>query len=54
MLKDTIKKLRTEQGLSQDELAERVHVVRRPSRSGSVAPRFPTPIRSWPWPVPSE
>lgn len=29
MLKDTIKKLRTEQGLSQDELAERVHVVRQ-------------------------
>ena len=21
----------------------------RPSRSGSAAPRFPTPIRSWPW-----
>ena len=29
MPKDTIKKLRTEQGLSQDELAERVHVVRQ-------------------------
>lgn len=29
MLKDTIKKLRTEQGLSQDELAEHVHVVRQ-------------------------
>ena len=29
MLKDTIKKLRTEQGLSQDELAERIHVVRQ-------------------------
>ncbi len=29
MLKDTIKKLRTGQGLSQDELAERVHVVRQ-------------------------
>ena len=29
MLKDTIKPLRTEQGLSQDELAERVHVVRQ-------------------------
>ena len=29
MLKDTIKRLRTEQGLSQDELAERVHVVRQ-------------------------
>ena len=29
MLKDTIKKLRIEQGLSQDELAERVHVVRQ-------------------------
>ena len=29
MLKDTIKKLHTEQGLSQDELAERVHVVRQ-------------------------
>lgn len=29
MLKDAIKKLRTEQGLSQDELAERVHVVRQ-------------------------
>ena len=29
MLEDTIKKLRTEQGLSQDELAERVHVVRQ-------------------------
>lgn len=29
MLKGTIKKLRTEQGLSQDELAERVHVVRQ-------------------------
>lgn len=29
MLKDTIKKLRIQQGLSQDELAERVHVVRQ-------------------------
>lgn len=29
MLKDTIKKLRTEQGLSQDELVERIHVVRQ-------------------------
>lgn len=29
MLEDTIKKLRTEQGLSQDELTERVHVVRQ-------------------------
>lgn len=55
MLKDTIKKLRTEQGLSQDELAERIHVVRQTvSESGSVAPRFPTPIRLWPWPAPSE
>ena len=29
MLKDTIKKLRIQQGLSQDELAERIHVVRQ-------------------------
>lgn len=29
MLKDTIKKLRIQQGLSQDELAERVHVARQ-------------------------
>ena len=29
MLKGTIKKLRIQQGLSQDELAERVHVVRQ-------------------------
>ncbi|WP_251178659.1 helix-turn-helix transcriptional regulator [Adlercreutzia agrestimuris] len=29
MLKDNIKKLRAEKGLSQDDLAERVHVVRQ-------------------------
>ena len=29
MLKDTIKKLRIQQGLSQDELAERAHGVRQ-------------------------
>ena len=29
MLKDNIKRLRAENGLSQDDLAERVHVVRQ-------------------------
>ena len=54
MLKDTIKKLRTEQGLSQDELAERIHVVRQTVSKWERGTSVPDAIRLWPWPAPSE
>lgn len=54
MLKDTIKKLRTEQGLSQDELAERVHVVRQTVSKWERGTSVPDADSLVPWPVPSE
>ncbi len=55
MLKDTIKKwLRTEQGLSQDELAERIHVVRQTVSKWERGTGSRRRFALWPWPAPSE